>query len=70
MGGWNFQGNETLVSREILPQIIKRLKFLQQVGLGYLQLNRQGQTLSEGESNRIRLASQIGAKLRINLYPR
>lgn len=65
---WNFNENHHLIAQEILPQIIKRLEFLSQVGLGYLELNRQGRTLSQGESNRIQLASQIGAKLSGLIY--
>ncbi|MEY3395787.1 MAG: hypothetical protein RL346_2024, partial [Verrucomicrobiota bacterium] len=59
---------EKLVSRDILPEISQRLSFLQQVGLGYLHLNRSGNTLSGGESQRIRLAAQLGSNLRGVLY--
>lgn len=65
---WNFAGKEELISKEILPAIRTRLNFLQQVGLGYLELNRQGKTLSDGEAQRIQLASQIGAKLTGLIY--
>ncbi len=59
---------EQLISRDILPEISQRLAFLQEVGLGYLQLNRSGNTLSGGESQRIRLAAQLGSNLRGVLY--
>jgi excinuclease ABC subunit A len=68
MGNWNFSGKEALITQEILPAIQTRLHFLQQVGLGYLELNRQGKTLSDGETQRIQLASQIGAKLSGLIY--
>jgi excinuclease ABC subunit A len=58
----------TLISRDILPEIKQRLSFLQEVGLGYLQLDRSGNTLSGGESQRIRLAAQLGSNLRGVLY--
>lgn len=65
---WNFSGKEALIVKEILPEIQKRLHLLQQVGLSYLELNRQGKTLSDGEGQRIQLASQIGAKLSGIIY--
>lgn len=59
---------EKLIARDILPEISQRLSFLQEVGLGYLHLNRSGNTLSGGESQRIRLAAQLGSNLRGVLY--
>ncbi len=59
---------EKLISRDIIPEITQRLSFLQEVGLGYLHLNRSGNTLSGGESQRIRLAAQLGSNLRGVLY--
>ena len=59
---------ETLIARDILPEISQRLAFLQEVGLGYLHLDRSGNTLSGGESQRIRLAAQLGSNLRGVLY--
>jgi len=59
---------EVLIARDILPEIRQRLSFLQEVGLGYLQLDRSGNTLSGGESQRIRLAAQLGSNLRGVLY--
>ncbi|MBK1881821.1 excinuclease ABC subunit UvrA [Luteolibacter pohnpeiensis] len=59
---------DSLIARDILPEIRQRLSFLQEVGLGYLQLDRSGNTLSGGESQRIRLAAQLGSNLRGVLY--
>ena len=54
---------ETLIAERIVHEIIERLQFLKNVGVAYLQLDRSAQTLSGGESQRIRLASQLGSKL-------
>jgi excinuclease ABC subunit A len=59
----NFEGWRVTVAAKITKEIITRLSFLRDVGLGYLQLNRGADTLSGGEAQRIRLASQIGAGL-------
>ncbi len=56
-------GNEKLIAEEILKEIKARLGFLINVGLHYLTLERRAPTLSGGESQRIRLASQIGSSL-------
>lgn len=56
------------IAREILKEIRTRLKFLVDVGLNYLSLNRSAKTLSGGESQRIRLATQIGSQLVNVLY--
>lgn len=61
-------GNQQLVAEELLKEISARLRFLLNVGLDYLSLNRKGPTLSGGESQRIRLASQIGSELTGVLY--
>jgi excinuclease ABC subunit A len=67
-GRMKFKGREALIARDILPEIRERLKFLCEVGLGYLQLGRGVPTLSGGESQRIRLAAQLGSNLSGVLY--
>jgi excinuclease ABC subunit A len=59
---------EEILARRILNEILERLGFLSVVGLGYLSLDRSAATLSSGESQRVRLANQIGSKLRGVLY--
>ncbi len=59
---------EEILARRILNEITERLEFLRGVGLRYLSLARAAATLSSGESQRIRLATQIGSKLRGVLY--
>ncbi len=62
------KGREARIARDILPEIVQRLEFLVQVGLGYLSLDRSATTLSGGESQRIRLAAQFGSELQGVLY--
>ena len=64
----HFTGGEEVISREILKEIRARLGFLVSVGLGYLTLGRKAGTLSGGEAQRIRLATQIGSALTGVLY--
>src|SRR5215510_6633912 len=59
---------ESLIAARVLREIRERLKFLHDVGVGYLSLNRSAATLSGGEGQRIRLATQIGANLTGVLY--
>ena len=59
---------QAMIAREIMKEIRSRLKFLVDVGLEYLQLNRASATLSGGESQRIRLATQLGSQLVNVLY--
>jgi excinuclease ABC subunit A len=59
---------ETLIAARVLREIRERLRFLHDVGVGYLTLNRSAATLSGGEGQRIRLATQIGANLTGVLY--
>jgi len=59
---------ETYIARDVLKEIKERLEFLMNVGLNYLTLNRLSSTLSGGESQRIRLATQIGSNLTGVLY--
>ncbi len=59
----HFKGKQKIIAKDILKEINDRLKFLLDVGLGYLSLSRPSRTLSSGESQRIRLATQIGSQL-------
>ena len=59
----NLIGNKKKISEKILKEINDRLSFLENVGLGYLALDRSAESLSGGEAQRIRLASQIGSGL-------
>ncbi len=59
---------EKLIGRRLIKEIIERLDFMKDVGLGYLMLDRKASTLSGGESQRIRLATQIGSGLVGVLY--
>ncbi len=61
-------GNRKLIAEELLKEIVNRLGFLVNVGLDYLSMDRKGPTLSGGESQRIRLASQVGSELTGVLY--
>jgi excinuclease ABC subunit A len=64
----NFEGNNKIISKPILKEITERLNFLLNVGLDYLTLDRSAKTLSGGEAQRIRLATQIGTQLAGVLY--
>jgi excinuclease ABC subunit A len=74
------QGRESAIARDVLAEINSRLAFLEEVGLGYLALDRSAPTLSGGEAQRIRLAAQLGSNLQgvcyildeptIGLHPR
>ncbi|MDP2398681.1 MAG: excinuclease ABC subunit UvrA [Burkholderiales bacterium] len=76
----SFSGREAAIARDIVTEIRSRLSFLDEVGLGYLALDRAAPTLSGGEAQRIRLAAQLGSNLRgvayildeptIGLHPR
>ncbi len=63
-----FSEEENLIATPILKEIRERVKFMQDVGLGYLELGRAANTLSGGEAQRIRLATQIGSGLQGVLY--
>ncbi len=66
--GWEFSEREMQVAGRVLHEIRNRLEFLSAVGLDYLSLDRSAATLSGGEAQRIRLATQIGSRLRGVLY--
>ena len=68
LSGWHFEGRDAEIARNVLAEITRRLHFLQRVGLGYLSLDRSVPTLSGGETQRIRLAAQLGSELRGVLY--
>ncbi|MFL6514505.1 MAG: excinuclease ABC subunit UvrA [Chthoniobacterales bacterium] len=63
-----FRGTQQTIAADLIPEIQQRLRFMQNVGLGYLALGRSAKTLSGGESQRIRLAAQLGSNLRGVLY--
>ena len=63
-----FVGQSDMISAPILKEIIERLTFLNDVGVGYLSMDRSTSTLSGGEAQRIRLATQIGSKLTGVIY--
>jgi excinuclease ABC subunit A len=65
---WKLNEREQQIAGRVLDEIRRRLEFLSAVGLDYLSLDRSAATLSGGEAQRIRLATQIGSKLRGVLY--
>jgi excinuclease ABC subunit A len=75
-----FSAREQLITRDLIPEICNRLNFLERVGLSYLSLDRSAPTLSGGETQRLRLAAQLGSNLQgvcyvmdeptIGLHPR
>jgi excinuclease ABC subunit A len=68
IGAMPLEGNQAKIAQEVQKEIRSRLEFLEQVGLGYLTLDRGSATLSGGEAQRIRLASQVGSELTGVLY--
>jgi excinuclease ABC subunit A len=68
IGRLKFTGKQKTIANELIPEIGQRLRFMDNVGLGYLSLGRSAKTLSGGESQRIRLAAQLGSNLRGVLY--
>ena len=68
LNGLNLESAELTIAEPILREIAARLGFLEEVGLDYLTLNRSANTLSGGEAQRIRLATQIGSGLQGVLY--
>jgi excinuclease ABC subunit A len=65
---WQLTDRENQIAGRVVDEIRRRLEFLESVGLHYLSLDRAASTLSGGEAQRIRLATQIGSKLRGVLY--
>ncbi len=65
---FKFRGQRAIIASGIVTEIEQRLHFMSNVGLDYLSLNRSAKTLSGGESQRIRLAAQLGSNLRGVLY--
>ncbi|MDQ3314043.1 MAG: ATP-binding cassette domain-containing protein [Verrucomicrobiota bacterium] len=68
LGKLRFRGNQKTIAADLVPEIQQRLEFMENVGLSYLALGRSAKTLSGGESQRIRLAAQLGSNLRGVLY--
>jgi len=68
LGKLKFDAQQKPIAQDIIPEIEQRLEFMGQVGLDYLALSRSARTLSGGESQRIRLAAQLGSNLRGVLY--
>ena len=68
IGRLRFRGTQKVIAADLVPEIKQRLRFMENVGLGYLALGRSAKTLSGGESQRIRLAAQLGSNLRGVLY--
>jgi len=64
----SFSGAQQIIAGEIVNEITARLHFMEQVGLGYLTLDRAAPTLAGGEAERIRLAAQIGSRLSGVMY--
>ena len=66
--GWSFSGDAARIGGAALGELVRRLEFLERVGLGYLSLDRAAATLSGGEMQRLRLSAQAGAGLTGALY--
>src|SRR6202012_3688875 len=65
---WSFEGNDAEIARAPHAELLRRLAFIEQVGLNYLALDRPAATLSGGEMQRLRLSAQLGSGLTGALY--
>jgi excinuclease ABC subunit A len=68
LGSLKLTGQETKISKEIMKQLFQRTSFVNEIGLGYLTLNRLAKTLSNGEAQRINLSNQLGSSLVDTIY--
>lgn len=68
MEGIDLQAQEAVIAGELVKEVTKRLRFIDSLGVGYLTLNRSAATLSGGETQRIRLAGQLGGELSGVIY--
>jgi excinuclease ABC subunit A len=66
--GWRFEGKDHAIAEAPLGELVRRLSFVDEVGLGYLALDRAAATLSGGEMQRLRLSAQLGSGLTGALY--
>jgi excinuclease ABC subunit A len=66
--GWRFEGKDATIAKAPHAELVRRLRFVEQVGLGYLALDRPAATLSGGEMQRLRLSAQLGSGLTGALY--